>query len=231
MSNYADIINASLENYYYDRLNKIIALKNILFYKEVDEEQELLCCDTLIVMLYAQLEGFFTDALLFYSEEINKQKLLCKNVKHCFAVATAEKEFNSLDYSDFKGANQGKYDRRIKFMGDFHNILDRIVDIPMSYINTESNLNNDVIHKLMKKLGFIENKEAFLFKDELAIIKTLVDRRNDIAHGAKGKEKIYRRKYENIEDIIINKVMKKLKSIVLDSLLQQKYLFSHTSQS
>ena len=54
-------VSYQLDLFYKERVSKINDLKTIL--TDSKKEYEELYCDTLVIMLYAQLEGYVTDSL------------------------------------------------------------------------------------------------------------------------------------------------------------------------
>jgi len=93
-----------------------------------------------------------------------------------------------------------------------------IVAIPEEVVDTESNLKPVVLRKILFRLGFQHN----CFKKNEGMISHLLERRNNVAHGAQ-KEGLSKEDYEEIEKATLE-IMRQLKSLIVDALLNKSYL-------
>ena len=120
---------------------------------------------------------------------INKKGLKCSDVKPVIAAATLHREFIALQNKDKKSAlfrrslpdDSGlhKLSRQIDFVESIHQIQNQIVFIPEGYVNTENNVGQQVLEKLLFQVG-LEYKDL---KEIYSPLNRLLNVRNDISHG------------------------------------------------
>lgn len=211
-----DEAKSYIDSCYLDRIGKINKLKNVFQSSDFENNEELYC-DTLIVMLYAQLEGFVTDVLMYYIEEINCKNLKYKDVNHNICAASKSDCFKNLE-DHIK--SKSKYLGRIKFISEYYDFWDDKIDLPLYLVNTKNNLKEKVLSELMLKLGFPIDK----FGKYSNIIDEFVNIRNGVAHGNQNKRIVTRREYEKFENLIINEVIIELKDLIFDSIRNALYL-------
>lgn len=209
-------IATELEIYYNDRITKIRKVNNILN-SAINNDEEL-CCDTLIVMLYAQLEGYVNDLLLYYVEIINQEHLKYSDVKYSLCAAAKSSYFDS--YENYL-KNRQKYIGRLKLIKNLDNIWDEEIFIHDNVVDTKNNLKENIFIDLMNKLGF----EKEIYSKHGSIIDEFVDYRNSVAHGNNSKHIITYVKYQKFENLIIE-IMKDLKSQIKNAVAKKTFLKS-----
>ncbi|KHM46624.1 hypothetical protein PL71_13910 [Pseudoalteromonas distincta] len=173
---------------------------------------------SIVCLIYAHIEGFVQFAFSLYIDEINKKNLLCSQVTPVIAAATLHKEFIALNNKDKKSRvfkkslpNETKLHtlfRQVEFVENITTIHGHIVKVPDGYINTESNVGQQVLEKLLYQVG-LEYKDL---KDIYAPLNKLLNVRNDISHGKKrqGIENKDYEEYINCCKSIISSISRRL---------------------
>ncbi len=175
---------------------------------------------SLIVMLYSHYEGFSKVAFTIYVGAINQEGLLCSDVVDAIAVASLATAFDSYDDRDkkcqfFKNElpEDGKlhrFARQVDLLSELNNILSRQVNIPADMIvDTEGNLKSYVMRKILFRLGF----PHLAFADQENTINMLLQRRNNVAHGA-DKNGMDEKTYKKLETAVFDMMDDLLKMIV-----------------
>jgi hypothetical protein len=198
-------------------------LSNIVKEEEKDKFRR-----ALILILYAHFEGFCKFALTTYVEAINDEEIACSDANPFIAAASLFNVFQSLFNTDKKCQifkNQLPFDEKLHrvsrekdFMVQFEEFLLRKVNIPDDVIDTESNLKPVILRKNLFRLGFKHD----YFVNEEGHITTLLNRRNNIAHGADRKG-ISLKIYTDIEAAVLQ-IMNQMILFVMDALKQKAYL-------
>jgi len=144
----------------------------------------------LLVMLYAHAEGFCKIAFLTYVNAVNKAALTCTLASEALVAASFADVFHALEYGDPKGkvfllpppidAKLTVFARQREFITDIPRLLARPLVVPDTAVNTEDNLSSRVIKRNLYRLGFPED----LLGSYHVLLDELVNRRNNIAHGA-----------------------------------------------
>ena len=141
---------------------------------------------SLLLMIYAHWEGFIKKSSKLYlnsvAEQNNTLSELCINFK-------AIKLKSKID-ACVQSTNAFSIEHQIKFFSEYDDTTTKF-DISISpdkrqgdyFINTESNLNNDVLRRIYKTIGL--HYSSPLKTRGVFIDTKLVDRRNAIAHGDK----------------------------------------------
>lgn len=177
---------ADLEESLNWRLEEYFCLKNL-----IRDDDVIPTIKTLIVMLYAHFEGFFKDALEVFVNFINS----IQEKRNFFIPALIAASLNR-EYAAFENMNRKckllstvppaestlhRYHRRIELSHIFSsNYMTDTLRIEEKIINTQSNLNYEVLQENMYILGL----DYSMFQDRISIINRLVSLRNSVAHGA-----------------------------------------------
>lgn len=187
-----------------------------------------------VLLLYAHFEGFCKTALLTYVRAVNDTSLNCAAVQPAIAAATCSKILRALADSNAKSdffRRQAPNDDKLHFAWRSQNFFARIAEVmhspvlvPDDVVDTESNLWPVVLKKNLFRLGLDHNR----FEAHEATINQLVQRRNDISHGA-GRagisapdfEKLQRAVYEIIDEVMV---------MVVDAVSNQTYRLPIHSQ-
>lgn len=167
----------------------------------------------LIVLLYSHWEGFIKQTAIAYCEFLNS-----KGIKYC------DLEDNFKVYcilNNFEGNNfpYKKFSSYIGVIAILNNHLDDKLKIDAErYINTQSNLNSDVLRDIIQKIGF--NYADYELKANL-IDNTFLVLRNAIAHGEyrEVNEETVKELYKEIINLI-----ECFKNQVLNSVSCRSYL-------
>ncbi|OZG70583.1 hypothetical protein BTA51_24770 [Hahella sp. CCB-MM4] len=156
---------------------------------------------SILCLVYAHIEGFVQFAFTLYVDEINKKGLKCSDVKPVIAAATLHREFIALNNKDKKSAifrrslpddtSLHKLSRQVEFVENIALIQNHPVTIPEGYVNTENNVGQQVLEKLLFQVG-LEYKDL---RDIYSPLNRLLNVRNDISHG-KRKQGIEDREYQ-----------------------------------
>ena len=157
--------------------------------KLVRQEERLKLRRSILCLIYAHIEGFVKFAFTLYIDEINKKGLTCSSVKPAIAAAALHKEFQALNNKDKKSTifrkklpndtHLHRLSREIEFVeniGEFHS---HPVLIPEDVVNTEDNVGQEILEKLLYKVG-LQHEDL---KDIYAPLHRLLNVRNDISHG------------------------------------------------
>jgi len=156
---------------------------------------------SILCLIYAHLEGFVQFSFSLYVDEINKIGLKCSQVKPVIAAATLHREFIALQNKDKKStifrktlpddAHLHRLSRQVEFVENISDIQNHSVTIPEGYVNTENNIGQQVLEKLLYQVG-LEYKDL---KDIYSPLNRLLNVRNDISHG-KRKQGIDDKEYQ-----------------------------------
>ncbi|ESA35249.1 hypothetical protein N836_12800 [Leptolyngbya sp. Heron Island J] len=143
----------------------------------------------ILCLIYAHIEGFVQFAFSLYVDEINKENLVCSDVKPAIAAAALHKEFNALRNIDMRSkllknsSSDDKYLRRfsrdIEFVENIGGFYSHPISIPESFIDTNNNVGKEVLEKLLFQVG-LEYEDL---KSIYSPLTRLLNVRNDIAHG------------------------------------------------
>ncbi len=144
---------------------------------------------SILCLVYAHIEGFVQFSFSLYIDKINSKGLQCSQVRPVIAAATLHKEFIALQNKDKKTrifrktlpdeTHLHKLCRQVEFVENIATIQTHLVKIPDGYVNTESNVGQQVLEKLLYQVG-LEYKDL---KDIYAPLNRLLNVRNDISHG------------------------------------------------
>lgn len=169
-------------------------IEEILFFQNycasiLDEEKRNKFRRALVLLLYANFEGFCRFALSLYVSAINASGIECKQASHAVAAASLDDVFGALRNSSSKAiefrnklpddAKLHRFAREKEFIERAALIMNRPVAIPDSVVDTESNLKSAVLRKILYRLGLPFDQFAE-FEPE---VDTLLAVRNKIAHG------------------------------------------------
>ncbi|WP_066015659.1 MAE_28990/MAE_18760 family HEPN-like nuclease [Endozoicomonas atrinae] len=156
---------------------------------------------SILCLIYAHIEGFVQFSFSLYIDEINKKNLKCSEVKPVIAAATLHKEFIALNNKDKKSnlfkstlpdeTHLHRLCRQVEFVESISSVQNQVVVIPDGYVNTESNVGQQVLEKLLYQVG-LDYKDL---KDIYSPLNRLINVRNDISHG-KRKQGIDDQEYQ-----------------------------------
>jgi len=222
----ADII-AQIEEELTWRTDELRFLRNQLA-NMTSEEDKMRYRKSLVVMLYSYYEGFCKSAFQIYIGTINNSLLPRNTVNDYITTASLNEVFLTYHNESKKSSYFNKelpddsklhrYSRQVEFIKAMDNLWDEFVTIPENIVDTESNLKPVVLRKILYRLGF----QYDCFKQYEGEINLLLERRNNVAHGAE-KEGLQKEKYEAIETAAL-KIMTELKKLVVDALIYKSYL-------
>ncbi len=198
----------------------------------------------LVLMLYAHFEGFFRFSFSLYVNVLNdKQINLSKAIDELVASSLYDvfgkydgfkKEFVNPESDEVNKANK-RLKNRISLIQELNKLhQEGIVKLPISdrhndtgsVIYTKSNLNFDVIEKILHRLGFstdilqleIDGKKL---KD---VLNEFLGRRNTIAHGdGRFREGIDEREYNKFKEVF-DKITNMISIVITQALSEKRYL-------
>ncbi len=172
------------------RLNELTFLENICN-SLPDEIQQNRMRKAVILMLYAQLEGFTKTALEIYCRHINEAALRCGDVLPELATSAFSEVFKALQGSD-KATKKFLPNELHELKEDLRtfaiqktlvslcaNFMQAELKIPDKYVDMESNLKPMVLKKNLYRLAL----PFQMFNEHIGILDRLLNQRNTIAHG------------------------------------------------
>lgn len=170
MSDWADYLEEDLKW----REAELASLKRITI---VNMDNDLIYRSTLRAswaMLYAHYEGFTKFCWELLLDQIEKEKIVIRDLDCTFKLLALEKNFRLL-----RGSldSMSIWEFYIKVMPT---LLDKEAEFPVDCrLETESNLWPNVFERECSKVGVLSSE----MQSQRSRIKALVARRNDIAHG------------------------------------------------
>ncbi|MCG3671911.1 MAE_28990/MAE_18760 family HEPN-like nuclease [Aliarcobacter butzleri] len=202
------------------RSDELRMLKNNLQFI-IKEEDKSKYRKSLVVMLYANFEGFCKICLLSYIKYLNNLSIKRKDIsrKPELIASSMYEIFKLYDDKDRKNrvfkttlpndTNLHSVFRRADLIREFDNFMEERILLNDEVVNTESNLWAHVLSKNLYILGI--NPDSF--KHYNVDIDRLVNIRNSIAHGTE-RRGITEKSFEKLEKCIIKTVMPNLITIL-----------------
>lgn len=185
----------------------------------------------LILLLYANFEGLCKFAFTLYVSAINAASISCRDATYAIAAASLSDVFQYLrdgtgKAKDFK--KQGlpddkvlhKFARDREFLEQAMQIMERKVTIREDVVDAESNLNPEVLRKILFRLGLPHDQ----FSDIEKSIQDLLRIRNNIAHGAT-KEGIDEKLYTTLRDSAFT-IMNTIIRSMTEALAEKRFMIS-----
>lgn len=183
-----EAVYEDLEGDHRSREGEVRLVERLLQQTSVEDEQTMLK-RTLILLLYAHLEGFCKFALLSYTAALNALGLQCSEATYPIVSATLSKVFAALRDPNSKhdvfrrklpdDAPLHLAAREQEFIASFDKVLHLPVAIPDRVVDTQSNLSGIVLKKVMFQLGL----DYPAIDAHQSTINRLLGIRNAIAHG------------------------------------------------
>jgi len=167
-----------------------------------------------VALLYAHWEGFIKRSSQIYLEYVASQRLKYRELKPCFAVFGLKAQLNFITGS----RKHSKSARIIEFL--LTEMDSRAVLLYEDSIDTESNLSSVVFQGIAESLGI--NYRPYETKNNL-IDKSLLDRRNKIAHGE--FLDIVADDYAKSSDEVVS-LMRQYKDDIENALVLKSYLYT-----
>lgn len=221
---------AEIEYEYKKRFDDYSILENHIkmTWKKDNEELARMLMNTLIVMIYSFYEGFCKCLFDIYINYINKTEVNVGSLEIALAASSLSDDFKRLEdthyvpghpHIDFrKNGKLLRFARRIEFTSKYSIMMDKAVNLPEGLTNTESNLNIEVLERIMYTLGldysFLEGKRG--------PINMIVNRRNDAAHGTFDRT-MSDEEFNKYKQAVISTV-EMIKQEVIDSYRERKYM-------
>lgn len=172
----------------------------------------------LCTLLYAHYEGFCKFAWDYYLQEIEKRGVIRSQCKPEIIILSLRKQFKGVQ-GDLSPKGLWEF-----FRGELPTLLEEQLAFPMK-LETESNLWPNLLIKNSLAAGL----PCPAAQAQSVKLKTLVSRRNDIAHGQKALIKSLAEYIEYEHAAIV--VMHELAIAVLEALESQTYLAAHGAAS
>jgi hypothetical protein len=122
-------------------------------------------------MLYAHWEGFVKNAFTLYVEALSRTRTPRRRLLDCLVARSLQATLNRL--------SDRSIDVRANFVASLEQLLNANVVFEQPGINTKANLKTNVFRGLLADFGIYVDGNLISERT----IDTLVDRRNDIAHG------------------------------------------------
>jgi MAE_28990/MAE_18760-like HEPN len=210
------------------RENEIRFFKN-QFQIIASEEEKKIARKALITLLYSHFEGLCKKIFEIYISKLNSLELKVSELHPRLGASAMTTIFHSLydtnkkcdefpkplpdDFSLHKMAREGD------FLEYYWNVNEKIGYLDdEDIVRTESNLNVDVMRKLLFKIGL--NPDGVIpWRD---VIHKLVGFRNAISHGSR-KDGFNQEEYEKLEEAVFC-VIDDVIGVISDSITNEKYL-------
>ena len=174
-----------------DRLQReaeLRLLENIAARTGAETERNMLF-RSLVLLIYAHLEGFCKFALLAYVGAINAASLRCREASSAIVAVSLGSVFaalRDLNSKHPKFSHTLPDDRELHmlwrertFVDAYENVISQRVEIPDRIVDTKSNLNTVVLKRNLYQLG-LDYPEVEKHRHS---IEMLLGARNAIAHG------------------------------------------------
>lgn len=154
------------------RFHEVDVIRRKHFQCANDGERKIIV-KCLVLMLYAHWEGFVKNALTVYVEALSRTGVQRRDMVDNLVARSLQATLNRLG------------DRSIAARADFFASLEGLMNAAVQFeqpgVNTKSNLKTHVFRGLLADFAvYVDDK---LIKE--IVIDTLVERRNDIAHGTR----------------------------------------------
>lgn len=169
------------------REREIAGMRILLLSESISEGQRMGLLRAAWAMLYAHYEGFCKEALTIYFDAISRSSAICSDLPSStkvFALAQQMKRLRHMANDDF-----------LEAIVDFSS---RHLGVSPSFpeVDTQSNLWPSVLLNLLKSADLSAEK----VEEHEVKLKTLVSRRNEIAHGKNNliSEVSYYLTFENV---------------------------------
>lgn len=203
-------------------------LRNQLSLLQSDDQRKT-ARKALVVMLYAHFEGVSKALLTMYVNRINSLGLRVDEVVPHIGAASLAKVFHALRDPNKKCAEFSRdlpddaalhrFARDREFVEVAWKVAQRSAQIDSEeVVDTESNLKPVVLKKILFRLGL----DPELAKPWEGTIHTLLNRRNDIAHGT-AKAGIEESEYGKLEQAV-SKVVDGIVKAVSEAVVCKAYL-------
>lgn len=189
----------------------------------------------LLVLLYANLEGFAKLVFSTYVSAVNAEAVACRDASLAIAAASLADVFRYL--RDGNGRVPGykklglpddaqlqKFARDREFLSQALELMQRPVAIPDKVTSTEANLGRDVLRKILYRLGLPHED----FKDIEPDLERLRVLRNNVAHGD-AKQGVEKKDYEQLRDATF-RMMRELMSRITLALSTRSFMRSAVPQ-
>lgn len=183
-----------------------------------------------VLLLYSHYEGFCKFVFNVYVTTINNERLTVADVNFSLVAASLHNVFKELRNPETKAvefATQLPDDRKLHvfakdkiFLEKLVELEGKMVEIPDSVVDTESNLRPVVLRKNLFKLGFAHNGLTSIE----GYIQRLLQIRNEIAHGASNRG-VPLSEYEDLRRAAFN-AMDEIKRYVMNALTNRHFLRS-----
>lgn len=220
-------IHADIEADRQSRDDEINLLERIHNASDLDDERKRLR-RMIVLLAYAHLEGFCKFALSAYVSEINARNITCEAAATPIAAASLSQVFAVLRDSQRKHREFAKVlpddsflhlsAREQQFVENFEKVYKLKVDIPDKVIDTKSNVDTDILKKLLFQLGLNHSS----VEEHRGILNRLLGTRNAIAHG----DRLKMPTSGDVEDFLKSsrKIMEFLQAEVFNALATGRFL-------
>lgn len=199
---------------------------------------------TILLTLYSHFEGYFRFAFETYAYALNEERIELNKVIDVLFVSSLNIEFESYDETNkWIMPNENETNKRIKRIFNRMGLLEKVftkgdgnleLTITSSHISkssvlhTESNLNPDVIDKVLYGLGIHRNLgiSQIEFMKMMGLVSEFVKKRNGIAHGdtkSEFRDGISERDLSTYQ-VTFNKIVSLIAPIITQSLTEKLYL-------
>lgn len=182
---------------------------------------------SLVVMLYSHYEGFCKFAMDIYVKAVNAEGIACADAVPAVVAGSWHAKFSAVESGDKKARvfnrplpsddSLHRFARRREFVERLPDFRAEVAEIPDDTVDTESNLWPIVLKKNLYRLGL--KHDAFETHD--GTISKLLNRRNNIAHGAQ-RDGLKSEDYLELEKSVF-RIMDDFMELILNSLKDEDF--------
>ena len=191
------------------------------------EEQRELFRRSLVLLLYAHFEGYCKFALTVYVNAVNRSGISCREANDAIGAATLVEVLAALRHptskcDDFRNSLPDDsalhlFAREREFISKLNQFDSRVVFLPDTVVDTESNLKPIVLRKNLYRLGL----DLSIFEPVEGDISRLLQTRNKIAHGdARGG--LTEKYYDGLR-VAASRVMQEITAGITNAIQLQSY--------
>lgn len=204
----SDIENAISESIAW-RIKEISTLKSFIPKNQSPTQTVLIRAG--IPLLYAHWEGFVKNCAEWYVEYVSRKRIKYEELQSGFVIMALKKELNELQ--DMK-----RFNKNVHLVDFFAQQMQKRASIPRGpNINTESNLNYDVLSSIIASIG-LDGKVFELHENFIDV--SLLSQRNKIAHGE--YLSLTYSAYENISDEVVS-LMRNFQSLIINAVANDSF--------
>lgn len=222
MEKVLDDLRPQMENDIMLRKTEILFLRGLL---PETEDEDSRYFRSLLVMLYAHLEGHVKEMLLLYVNYLNGLELRIKDANVNLRLTALEdyiQRYDNIDANSIllrkRKLSKDSYEYK-NTLTQVYELEEEVLRVHEKHISFKSNISVSEVKRIFFKLGIIHEDELLLMSERL---NNIAKRRHNIAHGnvRAGVKKLEYEQYEKY----VHDVMAELVSVIYYNMAYKKYL-------